>query len=144
MAFGKYTVNHRKLIVKPVYLIIFCFCNFIYLLFLGSFSMLHLVYILAFTVIAFFAISNLIRSLITISGESQRGSWTDTPRGSNSKTSYRATYQPTHPELFDSQGKPINEPLLVIRSVSVEDARQRLDSIYESSPSQTTSTEEEA
>jgi hypothetical protein len=103
--------------------------------------MLHLVYILAFTVIAFFAISNLIRSLITISGESQRGSWTDTPR--SARSSYNGNYRPTHPELFDNQGNPINEPLLVIRSVSVEDARQKLDSIYESSPSQTRQTEDE-
>ncbi|RMD72632.1 MAG: DUF2973 domain-containing protein, partial [Cyanobacteria bacterium J149] len=35
-------------------------------------------------------------------------------------------------------------PLLVIRSVSVEDARQKLDSLYESSPSQTRSTEDES
>jgi hypothetical protein len=103
--------------------------------------MLHLLYILAFTVIAFFAISNLIRSLITISGESRRGSWTDTPRSMRSP--YKNTYRPTHPELFDNQGNPINEPLLVIRSVSVEDARQKLDSIYESSPSQTRPTEDE-
>ena len=102
--------------------------------------MLHLLYILAFTVIAFFAISNLIRSLITISAESQTGPWTDTPKPLKSPTSQ---YQTSHPELFDEEGKPINEPLLVIRSVSVEDARQRLDSLYESSPSQTTSTEED-
>lgn len=103
--------------------------------------MLHLVYILAFTVIAFFAISNLIRSLITISGETQKGSWTDTPR--QVRSSQNRIYRSSHPELFDAQGKPFNEPLLVIRSVSVEDARQKLDSIYESSPSQTTPREED-
>lgn len=103
--------------------------------------MLHLIYILAFTVIAFFAISNLIRSLITISAESQRGSWTDTPRPVRS--SQNPIYQPTHPELYDAQGKPIDEPLLVIRSVSVEDARQKLDSIYDASPSQTTPSEDD-
>ncbi len=104
--------------------------------------MLHLVYILAFTVIAFFAISNLIRSLITISADSQRGSWSDTPRSFNSQQK-GVYYKPTHPELLDEQGKPINEPLLVMRSVSVEDARQQLDSLYNSSPSQTKQTEEE-
>ncbi len=102
--------------------------------------MLHLIYILAFTVIAFFAISNLIRSLITISEETQRGPWRDTPRRGSFNTPYRAN----HPELYDEQGQPINEPLLVIRSVSVEDARQKLDSLYESSPSQTRSTEDES
>ncbi|AFZ54048.1 DUF2973 domain-containing protein [Cyanobacterium aponinum UTEX 3222] len=104
--------------------------------------MLHLIYILAFTVIAFFAISNLIRSLITISADTQRGTWTDTPRPSKSRQN--SPYQASHPELYDEQGKPINEPLLVIRSVSVEDARQKLDSLYESSPSQTRPTEDES
>ncbi|WP_069790305.1 DUF2973 domain-containing protein [Cyanobacterium sp. IPPAS B-1200] len=104
--------------------------------------MLHLIYILAFTVIAFFAISNLIRSLITISGESQRGSWTDTPKPLNRRPSQ--SYRVPHPELLDDNGDPVDEPLLVIRSVSVEDARQRLDSIYQSSPGQTRQTEEDS
>lgn len=104
--------------------------------------MLHLAYILAFTVIAFFAISNMIRSLITISADSQKGSWTNTPRPANS---YRQAYsQQTHPELLDENGNPINEPLLVIRSVSMEDAKQKLDSLYNASPSQTRQTEEES
>ena len=103
--------------------------------------MLHLVYILAFTVIAFFAISNLIRSLITISGETQRGSWSDKPRSVQRKE-YQS-YQVPHPELLDNNGQPVNEPLLVIRSVSVEDARQKLDSIYQASPSQTRQPEED-
>ena len=103
--------------------------------------MLHLVYVLAFTIIAFFAISNLIRSLISISTDVQRGPWTDTPRP---KTPSQAKYQSNHPELFDEEGQPINEPLLVIRSVSMEDARQKLDSLYEASPSQTTTTEEDS
>lgn len=90
--------------------------------------MLHLVYVLAFTVIAFLAISNLIRSLMTVSMDSQRG--------------YRANRPQTpprnfHPELLDDTGKPINEPLLVMRSVTVEDARQQLDALYNSSPGQT-------
>ncbi|MBF2058619.1 MAG: DUF2973 domain-containing protein [Cyanobacterium sp. T60_A2020_053] len=104
--------------------------------------MLHLVYILAFTVIAFFAISNLVRSLITISGETQRGSWTDTPRPLR-RNSYQ-TYQVPHPELLDSNGQPTNEPLLVIRSVSMDDARQRLDSLYHSSPSAPQPSEEDS
>ncbi len=102
--------------------------------------MLHFIYILAFTVIAFFAISNLIRSLITISAESQKGAWTDTPRPINPHN----RNQINHPEFFDKEGKPINEPLLVIRSVSLDDARQKLDSLYDSSPGRTTTTEEEA
>ncbi len=96
--------------------------------------MLHLLYIVAFTIIAFFAISNLIRSLITISTESQRGPWTNNPKKGQRATFSRQNM--THPELFDDKGNPIDEPLLVIRSVSVDDAREKLDSIFNSSPSQ--------
>jgi len=96
--------------------------------------MLHLLYILAFTIIAFLAISNLIRSLMNVSYKSSR--------------SYRApeTKKPTsvpHPELMDEQGRPTKEPLLVMRSVSVEDARQKLDALYEASPGQPTEQGEE-
>ena len=104
--------------------------------------MLHLLYILAFTIIAFFAISNLIRSLISISSESQRGPWTDEPKNISSRFNYNST-KITHPELLDSSGKPINEPLLVVRSVSVEDAREKLDSIYNSSPGGSKTAEDE-
>jgi Protein of unknown function (DUF2973) len=111
--------------------------------------MLHILYILAFTFIAFLAISNLIRSLITLSSESQNRY----PRGVNSYNSNLANSQRgtgyyrsgvVHPELLDERGNPINEPLLVMRSVSVEDAREQLDALYNSSPSQVKETEEEA
>ncbi|MGK7933048.1 MAG: DUF2973 domain-containing protein, partial [Microcystaceae cyanobacterium] len=46
-------------------------------------------------------------------------------------------------ELLDERGQPINEPLLVMRSVSVEDARQQLDALYNASPSSKKETEEE-
>jgi hypothetical protein len=48
-----------------------------------------------------------------------------------------------HPELLDDTGKPINEPLLVMRSMTVEDAREKLDAIYKSSPGNSTGTQEE-
>ncbi len=87
--------------------------------------MLHLLYILAFTVIAFLAVSNLIRSLISVSmGTQKRPSF-------GQRTAGGKTY---HPEMFDDQGNPINEPLLVIRSVNVDDARQKLDALYNASP----------
>lgn len=94
--------------------------------------MLHLLYIFAFTIIAFMAISNLIRSLITVSAQSQsyyahRGNRVN--RGANLDQSA------LHPELVDEDGRPISEPLLVMRSVSVEDAREQLDALYNSSPS---------
>lgn len=90
--------------------------------------MLHLIYILAFTVIAFLAVSNLIRSLISVSMGTQR---------SGSSNNSRRFRQSNHPELFDDNGVPINEPLLVMRSVNVDDARQRLDAIFDASPSGT-------
>jgi hypothetical protein len=94
--------------------------------------MLHLLYILAFTIVAFFAISNLIRSLVTVSLDSQRRY----PVSSNMMAANRPRTVP-HPELLDDDGKPVSEPLLIIKSMSVEDAREKLDAIYNASPSQT-------
>lgn len=108
--------------------------------------MLHLIYIFAFTIIAFLAITNLIRSLITVSLDSQRHySPTGKPsnnRGYGGMSPYGSGVVP-HPELFDENGQPINEPLLVMRSVTVEDARQQLDAIYQASPSPNKDNEEE-
>ncbi|MFW6358190.1 MAG: DUF2973 domain-containing protein [Chroococcales cyanobacterium] len=103
--------------------------------------MLHLLYILAFTVIAFIAIRNLIRSLLNIS--------TDYGRRSNSSANFgnqglRRSRAVSHPELLDDMGNVVNEPLLVMRSVSVEDARKRLDDLYQSSPGNTVEKDEEA
>lgn len=97
--------------------------------------MLHLIYILAFTIIALLAVSNLIRSLITLSAETQKfypPSYNNKSGGTN-KNQMRPDR--VHPELLDEQGQVIEEPLLVIRSVSVDDARSRLDALYEASPS---------
>jgi Protein of unknown function (DUF2973) len=100
--------------------------------------MLHLLYILAFTIIAFLTISNLIRSLINVSMDSQK-------RPAKSSNSYNPYGYPmtSHPELLDSAGQLINEPLLVIRSVTVEDARQQLDALYNASPSATKEQDDE-
>lgn len=103
--------------------------------------MLHLIYLVAFTVIAFLAIANLMRSLFTLGIDSQRR---------YSPTDWRSQATPSrynsvpHPELLDDHGKPINEPLLVMRSMSVEDAREQLDAIFNSSPGKKTDTQEEA
>lgn len=97
--------------------------------------MLHLLYIIAFTVIAFFAVSNLIRSLVNIGMETQRtGSNWNSPRNRNNFNRYASSQTPPHPELLDEQGKPVNEPLLVMRSVNVDDAREKLDALYNDSP----------
>lgn len=106
--------------------------------------MLHLVYILAFTFLALLAVTNLIRSLITLSTETQKfypPNYNPSRNGSSiGNKPYRG--QIIHPELLDERGKVIDEPLLVMRSVSVEDARLQLDALYEASPSNTTDTEE--
>ena len=104
--------------------------------------MLHIIYILAFTVIASFAISNLIRSLITLSTESTRVYPNHRTPQTRNNMANRLSGNQIHPELLDEQGKVINEPLLVMRSVSVEDARQKLDSIYDSSPNKTNDSSE--
>ena len=91
--------------------------------------MLHLIYVIAFTIIAFLAIANLMRHLITLSIDSQRGY--SAPR----RSPFAGDPAPVpHPEMFDRNGNPINEPLLVMRSMTVEDARQRLDALYNASP----------
>ena len=108
--------------------------------------MLHTLYILAFTMIAFIAISNLIRNLISLSIESNRSYSAPGNSTENNQTVTRKAMQkyPPHPELLDESGKPINEPLLVMRSVTVEDARERLDALYNASPGKTVDTDEEA
>ena len=109
--------------------------------------MLHMLYILAFTFIAFIAISNLIRSLITLSVDSQR-LYPSANQSSTKGKSFGVNANPQtsgsvlHPELLDDNGKPINEPLLVMRSVTVEDAREQLDALYNASPSNRTEKED--
>ncbi|HEY9641744.1 MAG TPA: DUF2973 domain-containing protein [Coleofasciculaceae cyanobacterium] len=100
--------------------------------------MLHLIYILAFTVLAFLAVGNLIRNLMTLGVESQR---THSPKGrftpnsSPANAPHGARVQSvSHPELLDDYGNIVNEPFLVMRSMTVEDARERLDALYKASP----------
>ncbi len=88
---------------------------------------LHILYIIAFTVLAVLAIANLVRNLISLGIESQR------PYG-NRSASKAANFPPPHPEFLDDSGQVINEPLLVMRSMTVEDAREKLDALYEASP----------
>jgi hypothetical protein len=104
--------------------------------------MLQFFYVLAFTIIAFLAVSNLIRNLITIGRDARRGSGLSGGNGQNPMMSNRRFSQP-HPELLDEHGKPVNEPLLVMRSLSLEDAREKLDAIYKSSPGETNPTDNE-
>lgn len=103
--------------------------------------MLHLIYLVAFTIIAFLAIGNLLRSLFTVSMESQRR---HSPSDWNRQTAVSRSYNSVpHPELLDDLGNPINEPLLVMRSMTVEDAREQLDALFHSSPGKRNDTQEE-
>lgn len=104
--------------------------------------MLHLIYLVVFTILALLAISNLLRSLVTLSIDSQRPS-NSSGRYSQSQPLMGKSVS-AHPELLDTYGNPINEPLLIMRSMSVEDAREQLDALYHSSPSPSTDTSEEA
>jgi hypothetical protein len=92
--------------------------------------MLHLLYILAFTTIAVLAVRNLIRSLLTVGLESQ--SWSSNRQGWSARDSVSRSPRVAHPELLDESGNFIDEPLLVMRSVNVQEARQQLDAIYNS------------
>ncbi len=92
--------------------------------------MFHFLFILAFGTIATIAAINLVRSFMMLSSETrvypnfQSNSPSQPPR---------PKFTP-HPEMLDDTGRPINEPLLVVRSLDVEDARQRLDNLYNASP----------
>lgn len=87
--------------------------------------MLHILYLIAFTILAFLAIGNLIRNLVQFSMDSQRY-----------YAPTQARQQPApHPELLDETGRLTNEPLLVMKSITVDDARARLDALYNDLPS---------
>jgi len=98
--------------------------------------MLQLVYILAFTILAFLAVGNLIRNLMMLGIESQRsyGSQNGVTPGTSNSPYARHRRLVAHPELLDESGNLVNEPFLVMRSITVEDAREQLDAIYKASP----------
>ncbi len=103
--------------------------------------MLHLLYILAFTILAVIAVANLIRNLIMFSFDRER---TYSPgRGGNYGYGTSRRQSVPHPELLDNAGNIIKEPLLVMRSINVEDARHQLDALFEASPGQKSDVQEE-
>jgi len=83
--------------------------------------MLQILYLIAFAIVAVLAVRSLISSLISIGAEQR-------------KPIRRRPRNVPHPELVDEQGNPIDEPLLVIRPTTLEDARSRLDELYHESP----------
>ncbi|MEM6399678.1 MAG: DUF2973 domain-containing protein [Cyanobacteria bacterium P01_D01_bin.116] len=114
--------------------------------------LLQLLYILAFTTLAVIAVANLIRNLVMFSFDRQGNYPTRFGRtevggvrrnqGNYSLSTSRNQCVP-HPELLDNSGNIVKEPLLVMRSINVEDARQQLDALYESSPGRKADSSEE-
>lgn len=100
--------------------------------------LLHLLYVVAFTILAILAVSNLIRNLITIGLDTQRADLRDGSNRANQR------YSTPHPELLDASGNVVDEPLLVMRSMSVEDAREQLDAIFRASPGSVNETREDS
>lgn len=96
--------------------------------------MLHLLYVLAFTVLAVLAVSNMIRNMVRL------GTQVTKPMQSE-----QVTQRPVpHPELLDASGDVINEPLLVMRSISIKDAREQLDALYDGTSSSSDDAREES
>ena len=88
--------------------------------------MLHLLYLIAFTILAVLAIANLVRNLISLGIETRRGNSRDV------STTKQARRVP-HPELLDGNGNDLDEPLLEMRYNYIKDASEQLDAIYDSS-----------
>jgi hypothetical protein len=94
-------------------------------------AVLHLLYVLVFTVLAVLAVSNLIRNMFTLGREMQGqdpSPWNDRPRSNPQGPS-------PHPELLDASGRLVDEPLMVMRALPIEDLRSQLDALYNASPS---------
>lgn len=107
--------------------------------------MLQILYILAFTVLALIAVANLIRNLIMFSfGRERAYPEAGGAVGNRGGYGYSSLRSPVpHPELLDDAGNVIKEPLLIMRSINVEDARQQLDALYEASPGNRSENQEE-
>jgi hypothetical protein len=86
--------------------------------------MWHVIYIIAFAVLAILAIANLVRNLILL------GSNARNPQSARFYSNEPSNRPVPHPELLDQDGQVIREPLLVMRSISVKDAREQLDALY--------------
>ncbi|MEM0979505.1 MAG: DUF2973 domain-containing protein [Cyanobacteria bacterium P01_H01_bin.58] len=90
--------------------------------------MLHALYIIAFAVLTVLAVSNLIRNLMLLGADTRRD-----PRKpfTGSDRSTQANRSTPHPEMLDDAGRVVDEPLLVMKSISLEDAREQLDALYD-------------
>ncbi|MGD1851432.1 MAG: DUF2973 domain-containing protein [Cyanophyceae cyanobacterium] len=114
--------------------------------------MLHLLYLLAFSGLAAIAIGNLIRNMMVLGTESQRhnaampsrqgavGGGQGSALGNMSSAASQRSMT-LHPEMLDENGRPIREPLLVMKSMTVDDARDHLDALFQSSPENSSDSE---
>jgi hypothetical protein len=93
--------------------------------------MLQILYLLAFVVLLSFTVVTLVRNIITLGREARRPQ-TAWQQGQQSSSAPRG--RAPHPEFLDESGNVVNEPLLVMKSVKVEDIRDRLDALYDASP----------
>lgn len=92
--------------------------------------MLQILYMVAFIVLTVLALGNLFRNVLVLGEQSHRSYSQPFPPNRGTRSGQR----PLHPELLDESGNVIDEPLLVMRSLSVEDAREQLDALYDQSP----------
>lgn len=95
--------------------------------------MLHVLYIIAFAVVASFAIANLFRNMMML-GQDVRQGYGNAKDAMAASDASSTRSKSTHPELLDEAGKVVREPYLVMKSISVDDARERLDALYKASP----------
>ncbi|AFY69235.1 hypothetical protein Pse7367_0935 [Thalassoporum mexicanum PCC 7367] len=94
--------------------------------------MLQILYITAFTALSLLAVRSLFKSMISLAQSEARV--IRKPRYPHNQYQSVTAPRAIHPELLDEDGNVTDEPLLVMRSLSFEDARDRLDRLYESSP----------
>jgi hypothetical protein len=99
--------------------------------------MFHALYIAAFLILTVIAVSNLVRNMMLLGSDARRQTRTAGAAGTTSQPSA------SHPEMLDEAGKVTKEPLLVMRSISLQDARQQLEALYDGNPTATDETVDE-
>ncbi len=95
--------------------------------------MLQAIYLICFALLTTLALVTMVRNLFNVGLASQRNDAAIglTPPPPRNPAPARPTL---HPELLDERGRVIEEPLLVMREMTVEDVRNRLDALYDASP----------
>ncbi|MDB9526647.1 DUF2973 domain-containing protein [Oscillatoria sp. CS-180] len=105
--------------------------------------MLQALYIIAFAVLSVLAISNLIRNIMLLGSDSRRDPRRPYMNNGDRSSSSSSGRSIPHPEMLDEKGRVLDEPLLVMKSISLEDAREQLDALYDNSSETMDSTQDE-